>query len=540
MEIPVDKQKRKSIILVMVAINIIVFCMFLIPNTSGSKNIDMVRIFEPDEGEPISIVYSMISGGSTIKQALLKFLLYDYYHYGFPYFGYSAFLVLVAKLFGQQYNTQVIFPLLRQFVSVLPMLLAITGLTYFWTEFKRWLPTMLLYFSLLTIPAIVGNMMWWHPDGIQLLFIILVMVFLKLDHWEYGKSFFLAAFFCGIAVGIKLQGLFFFMTIPLYLLVGVLQKDIKWKQLFLNGFIFVLVMVFGLWVSNPMLIYGGIRETYWQTLQKQSQNSQLGYAILYPKGMQIFLVLIKDYYGGVVFYGLALLGSISGLFTKKRRLENLILLAWIIPQSIYLVSSVALKYQYLLGAFISLVVCYMNWFEPLVFSNRSIANNQKKRDLFSKGIYWSALIVLVVFAGLNIYTDKSLVGNIISREIESEAIQFYEGIPDFIFNEISSDEKIYMDYRVYFPQENNWQRFWSYEILDYDYINQTNPGYMVLSIQRMHDYTLPRNVENAIDPEQMARSSTFYQNALDNEIDGYELVYEQSFAKIFKKTEGNE
>ena len=538
METEIQKQPQKNIILVLLIVNIVVFCLFLIPNTAGCDDFDMVRIFEPDEGIPISVLYHMLGGGENAKDTLLRFLSYDYYHYGFPYFGYSAILLLVLKWSGQYTSAAVIFPVLRQLVSVLPMLLAITGLTYFWTGFKKWLPTFLLYFSLLTVPAVVGNMLWWHPDGLQFLFVVLVMVSLKLDDWKFKRFFLLAGLLCGFSIGIKLQGLFFFLTIPTYLLVGVLQKNIKWPQAIIKAILFVVLMLVGLWVSNPLLIFGGMRATYWDTLQKQAQNSQLGYGIFYPKGFGILIQLVRDYYGGVWLYVLAFLGCVLGLFSRNKRLSNLILLTWFLPQFVYLLTSVALKYQYLLGAFIPLLVACMNWLEPEeLFPSFCAKISAKSRKFSHKVIRWAVIILLVLFSLLNILTDVQLVSKNITRRDTSEAIQFYEGIPESIFDRFSAEEKIYIDYRVYFPKQQSWQIFWSYEMLDYSYVREQSPDYMILMTQRMHDYTNQNNMENAIDPVQMENSAAFYTDALNNEVQGYQLIFEHPFAKIFEKIE---
>lgn len=116
---------------------------------------------------------------------------------------------------------------LRQ-LSVLFMLIAILLLIWLWTEFKSPFRAIFLFVFLGSIPAIVKNNLWLHPDSLVTLFIVLTIVGLVKDNLQFGKWFYLAAVFCGLATGTKILGLFFLpITLPAYLGAGWMHQRIR-------------------------------------------------------------------------------------------------------------------------------------------------------------------------------------------------------------------------------------------------------------------------------------------------------------------------
>ena len=73
---------------------------------------------------------------------------------------------------------------------------------------------------LLSIPLVVTNDLWWHPDSLAVLSVVVTLLFLDLDKQRFGRYFFIAAAACGVAIGIKYEGVFFALAIPIYLLWG--------------------------------------------------------------------------------------------------------------------------------------------------------------------------------------------------------------------------------------------------------------------------------------------------------------------------------
>ena len=212
----------------------------------------MISLFSPDEHIQYPTALSMLSGGN-LKDALHKFILYGDYSYGFPFYGGSALVLLPLKLTNalNSQNVQLAMLLLRQFISVLPMLLAILLMVYTQTKFRSYFTSIITFIFLLSIYTVVENDLWWHADSLAVLFVVFVFFFLDRDELKFGINFRLAAVACGLAAATKVLGLFFFITIPVYILIGIQQKKISWKQALPAAIIFVALLALVIVASDP-------------------------------------------------------------------------------------------------------------------------------------------------------------------------------------------------------------------------------------------------------------------------------------------------
>ncbi len=98
------------------------------------------------------------------------------------------------------------------------MIVAAGLLTYIQTRFRDMYRSIGLFVFLMLIPAVMVNNLWWHPDSLAVLSAVLMLFFLDRDALKLGKSFFIAAAICGVAVGIKYTGVFFVLSILVYLI----------------------------------------------------------------------------------------------------------------------------------------------------------------------------------------------------------------------------------------------------------------------------------------------------------------------------------
>ncbi|MEJ2487830.1 MAG: glycosyltransferase 87 family protein, partial [Anaerolineales bacterium] len=201
------------------------FVLMGIPNFVASDDFGMIMVFDPDEAAPLPSVFDMIKPQETLVSAVKNFLTYQYYIYGFPYFAYSALVILPLKFFGSLSDQfPLIMLILRQATSVLPMVFSAYWLVNLQTKYRNlWVGIFLLVF-LLAVPAVVQNNFWWHPDGLTMLTVVAVIYFLNRDNFTYGSDFLWAAFACGISTGIKFTGIYFVLTIGVYLLWGFQRK----------------------------------------------------------------------------------------------------------------------------------------------------------------------------------------------------------------------------------------------------------------------------------------------------------------------------
>ncbi|HAL17290.1 MAG TPA: hypothetical protein DCP32_11255 [Anaerolineaceae bacterium] len=200
-------QKRNFFLLL--ALSILVLIIFSLPNSRASANIQMVQVFEPDEAVPMPYLLRMIAPVDTVEQALRHFVFYEYYYYGFPHFAYSAILLLPLKWLGKLNDTPTVMLMLRQGSSVLLMLAGILLLVYLQDRFKTY-RSFVLFILLISIPAVVHNNFWWHPDGMVVLLAALILFFLQRDDLRLGKNFLFAAVLCGVLTAAKTIGAYFF------------------------------------------------------------------------------------------------------------------------------------------------------------------------------------------------------------------------------------------------------------------------------------------------------------------------------------------
>lgn len=88
-------------VLFLVIISVFFLVLFGILNNTGSENIAMVRIFEPDETAVLPVIQDMVTPKANLDSFLRGFVFYKYYFYGFPFFGLSGLVALPFQWAGQ-------------------------------------------------------------------------------------------------------------------------------------------------------------------------------------------------------------------------------------------------------------------------------------------------------------------------------------------------------------------------------------------------------------------------------------------------------
>ena len=327
------------------------FLIFSIPNSRGADTEQMLQSTSLDEPVNYPYVVRMLMPAQDLKDLFSRWILYADYHYGYPfYFLSSAVLLPVRWAFGAHFtdHTGLNLLLLRQLISVLPMLLAVVLLVYMQTRFRSAARAVGLLVILLTVRGIVrNNLQWWHPDALSVLAVILTLFFLQRDRLRFQRDFWLAAVTCGVAMGIKLAGFFFFLTIPAYLLSGLYLHHISFKKVTLLAMAFVIVAGATLVVSNPFLYSQGGRNDLVKIQKVKQVELSQGYTHddpkYYAKGPAWWDYTLRLWYGNAFFLGFALLSLLVGCLWGDQTLLNRLILSWIVPFSIYLLYFVAPK-----------------------------------------------------------------------------------------------------------------------------------------------------------------------------------------------------
>jgi len=119
-------QKQNRVFLILASIGLIYFVIFFFPNGTGAKDRSMLSLFEPDEYAQISHLEKMFRFEEIFTHTFYKLIVYGHYYYGYPFYL-TSFLTLLPmyELAGPiSKNWQLSLLLLRQVVSVAPMVLA--------------------------------------------------------------------------------------------------------------------------------------------------------------------------------------------------------------------------------------------------------------------------------------------------------------------------------------------------------------------------------------------------------------------------------
>jgi len=203
--------ENKRLIFVLLFLSILYFVIFIGPNNTGAKTVEMISVFEPDEFAQYPHAIRMLEfKGISLRHKIWHFVAYQHYYYGFPFYALSFLVLLPVKFLSGINNVQLNMAVMRQFVSVLPMITTFWLLVYIQTKFEKFWKSIIIFIFLLSIPIVIKNNLWWHPDSLAILFCVLVIFFLSRDQYTFGVNFNLAAISVGLAIGTKNLGWFFF------------------------------------------------------------------------------------------------------------------------------------------------------------------------------------------------------------------------------------------------------------------------------------------------------------------------------------------
>jgi len=371
-----QKRNFRAIVLV----GMLYFILFIFPNASTMRSDNPIVYLHTDEFVTYPIVERMLDFNPDVSTTWGRLIIYGDYHYGYPFYFLSMLTLLPLRLIqgaGFYDHTEINILVLRQVISVLPMILTAGVFAYVLTRFRKLWASLFTFLFILTIPAVVrNNMHWWHPDALMMLAIALTFLFLDLDKYRLGKYFLLAAAACGMASAIKMMGFFFFLTIPVYLVLAWRRRGIAFKRIILSGLLFVGVMLIVIVLSNPFLFYQGPREDMLAIQSQKSEELAEGYThdepLYYSLGPEYWRWTLEVSYGNPYFPALLFLFLCLAGVTSQHRDIYWLLVAWIVPIGIYLMWFVAPKPgHYLMPLLIPLYATAISDFEILPLGQAS-------------------------------------------------------------------------------------------------------------------------------------------------------------------------
>lgn len=520
---------QKPVVWILLLLSAAYFAAFIPPNAAASENLEMVGIFQPDEAVPLPYALAMIQPAATVKDALINFAFYKYYFYGYPHFAVSALALLPIRLLGRLEDTPLVMATLRQMVSVLPMLAAILLLVYLQTRFRSY-RAVALFVLLASLPAVVENNFWWHPDSLAILFAVLAIFFLNRDDLRLGWNFYAAAAFCGFSAGTKGIGFYLFLAVLACLALARIVKKASLARLALAGLGFLATMAAAYLLANPILVYESVRRDYFFVMREQSRLLAGGYEVIYSKGPAAAWPVLKEFYGHWIFLALAAGLCVYRSLRGPDRLLSTLILAWALPITAMVFFWIHFKYQYWLPVALPLISC-VTTILPGKEAFDSLRKPSPPRAKVAPFAQLGLAVLVLAQWGAFIRQDTARYTAELRRAENNASLQFYQDALAQLEPLPAGPYWVYKDVRVYFPQLKGWTTEARFELLDYEYIQSRSFAVLLLMQQRINDYLNP-SVEG-IDPEQLARSRIFYRDADRGTLTGYRLLYRDAFGLIY-------
>lgn len=531
--------KQRAVLLTLIALGGAYFALFSLPNATGARDLNMTYIFESDEPAQYVHMVRMLTPASTLPQSIYRFIAYQHYFYGFPYYFFATvFGLLPAKLIAGLQDVQLGMLFLRQIVSVLPMIVAAMLLTYMQTDFKSIWKSVLVFALLLLLPEVVFNDMWLHPDSLVFLLIVLTLFFLFRDNLRFGWNFYVAALFCGLAVATKLIGLFYFLSIPLYIFLGWRQKHIGTRKALILAGAFVAIMAGTFIVTNPFLFWQSERTFAINTQTKLHRSLGAGFIVAYHNGPAAWLSVISQNYSVWAFLLLSLVALAIGIVRPGKRLLNLMILSWSLPFMLYIMFALAIRASHfplpiLLPVFSALPAFFT--LAPERFTKpvgSYIRSNGPRLVLLAAG-----LAVIGWQLAFSLRLDVPMYLDNLSREQNSPSLQYFSALDAKYLSRIATGKRlvVFRDVVIYIPNSPKYDVHFQWGISGYSDIHKVDPDLIILSVQHCRDYTQPGQLESAIDSG-FADAYRFYSDALAGNVSGYTLLYKNGFGMTFVRT----
>ena len=410
--------KKRGNLYFLIALALIFFILLIFPNLTGAKDSSMLAVFEIDEFAQFPHLIRMLTTGDTFYQSVRNFFVYLHYFYGYPFYFFSAIVSFPIKIFfGNSWSsqTQILLTVLRQMITVLPMVVSILIWVYLFTGFKSLWKSIAGFLLLISIPAVFNNNFWWHPDSLAFLFVTLTFFSFYKDNFSFKWFFWIAALMTGFAIGTKHLGEFFVLVVPLYLLLGVIRKQISSKKAagLATGFVFV--MILGVIISNPLLLLPIERGEIFRYQLIQWRETTQGSLVAHQSySFTDFYQYLYNQSGGVIFLILAIFSLLYNIIKKEFYWKYILILAWLIPYGVMIFGGSSLRTHYMIPFVI-----------PLFAATLTLLPDSQPGK-FRKLISFVVLMGLLIQLWISFSYDISKYKQVLQREKTSESIQFYK------------------------------------------------------------------------------------------------------------------
>ena len=253
--------------------------------------------------------------------------------------------------------------ILRQFANVLPAAISVFLCTWLATRFKKFWPSLAVFLVLMTVREMFHiSETFWHPDAINLLFVVLTFYYLDRDQLKFGPNFYFAAITCGLSTATRLFGAFFFLAIAWLLVWGWIKKVLNFRKVLLAGSLFILLMVGTILVANPYTFSPGELGAAQNTFARRQAVMANGInepdpENIYRTGLDAWWPFMTRSFGSSATLITLGISVVIGALGKKHANFYRILLAWLLAIGTYLIGFVLVKSSWYMLPFLVPLYC---------------------------------------------------------------------------------------------------------------------------------------------------------------------------------------
>ncbi len=526
--------------MVLLLLSLLIFGIFIIPNLTGAKDATMLSVFEHDEFAQYPNVIHMLQPGESLKATLHNFLVYLHYYYGYPFYFFSALAILPVKwILGADwtFHTQLIVAVLRQMVNVLPMLLAAFILVRDQLKSNSPWKALVTFLLLMTLPAVVRNNLWWHPDSLLTLFVVLTIFFLVKDDGKLGKFFYFSGIACGLAIGAKFLGALFLVTYICILVFSKIVLKHSLKKIVSSALFFLFVMFGTVLISNPLLLLpierGEIIAAVKIIMSESTQGFTVANSGMIPKFGNMVL-FIKDYYGGFILFSLALINLVITLFRRKQVFKNLVILTWFVGfMGYFVIFASTLRPHYFIPAVLPLYSTLLDWLPDDIQGLFKPGKESAKWLMLVASV--AIVLAMLITIGINTIHTADAIQGTSQREETSPSLAMFDTFEAEYLPSLPANTPliIYRDWRAYVADDPHWRVIYNWNLATYDYINENKPDFLFIEFDNVHYFSDVSKLDYALDREAMQAMFDFYSDVLHEKVSGYHLLYNDSFGYIF-------
>ncbi|HVZ22863.1 MAG TPA: hypothetical protein VG871_17440, partial [Vicinamibacterales bacterium] len=431
----------------------------------------------------------------------------------------SALFLIPLRPFIDTSHTMPYLLVLRQ-LSPLFLVTAIVLLCHLQTGFESPLAAVVLFVFLSLIPAVFDMSMWWHPDALALLFVVLTIFALNRDQLRFGRWFYVAAAFCGLATGTKLLGVWFFFAVAVYLGLGFTSLGVRGVMRHAVGF--VAVMLLAIAISNPLILWPRFARQIVAGHMSAISQLRSGRDVRKPLGIVAWYPALRDGFGGWWIYAFVIAACLGGLFASSgKRLLNIIIVAWCIPLALWLFFAADYKPErYFLPVLIPLFSCVGQ-----LISRRGLA------------ITVASVVAITAQTAMYARTDTGKYWDMTHREVQSPSLNFYRRLDHVYLSHMPSNlrVRVFRDPYVYFPSWKNVDAHYVWRAARYSDIRPLEPDLIVLQQDYIGTYADPATEAVAVDADEARASRPLYEDARHDRIPGYRKILETPFAIAFAR-----